>query len=273
MTYRPQRSMTTPETSSDEASAEARTAIPPSPPKTSGAMPTRLERERQAFHVITEAAVSEAALPEIARKILGDLLQVLDFDSALLRLYDPATRVLHLTAHAGRRVRAMMDKFPPQSLDDPRCLSAFVARERTPVFAPAIQEHPIAMTHFDRIQELGLEGVIAYPIANGSGDLVGVVTLNARHKRQINPGDRTFFEAVARMFGTIIEHRRAVDALRESEAGYRSLFENPPRSGWRISPRSKSSSTICGSRGSRTWRPIWRSTQTRWSNVRPGFGL
>ena len=31
---------------------------------------TRLERERQAFHIITEAAVSHAELPEICQTIL-----------------------------------------------------------------------------------------------------------------------------------------------------------------------------------------------------------
>jgi signal transduction histidine kinase/CheY-like chemotaxis protein len=193
---------------------------------------TRLERERQAFHIITEAAVSHAELPEICQTILSDLLDVLDFDFATLRLYDPATRLLNLVAIAGQRVRAMMDKFPPQSIDDPHYVGAFVAREGQPIFAPEIHHHAIAKTHAPRVQELGLKGVIAYPITNTTDDLIGVVHLNARKARQIHPGDRRFFETVARMFGTIIEHRRAVDALRESEAGYRSLFENAPAALW-----------------------------------------
>lgn len=193
---------------------------------------TRLERERQAFHIITEAAVSDAELPDICKKILSDLLDVLDFDSATLRLYHPASRLLNLTAIAGRRVQAMLDRFPPQSIDDPHYVGAYVARERQPVFAPIIRQHAIARTHAARIGELGLEGVIAYPIVNAAGDLIGVVTLNARNEKQIEPGDRTFFDAVARMFGTTIEHRMAVDALRESEEGYRSLFENAPAALW-----------------------------------------
>lgn len=193
---------------------------------------TRLERERQAFHIITEAAVSHAELPEICQTILKDLLGVLDFDFATLRLYDADTRLLNLVAIAGQRVQTMMDKFPPQSIDDPHYVGAFVARERKPVFAPEIDHHGIAKTHALRIQELGLKGVIAYPITNTADDLIGVVHLNARKTSQIHPGDRKFFETVARMFGTIIEHRRAVDALRESEAGYRSLFENAPAALW-----------------------------------------
>jgi signal transduction histidine kinase/ActR/RegA family two-component response regulator len=193
---------------------------------------TRQQRERQAFHIITEAAVSNAELPAICQKILTDLLSVLDFDFATLRLYDPATRLLNLTAIAGQRVQAMMDKFPAQSIDDPHYVGAFVARERKPVIAPEVDHHAIAETHALRVREIGLKGIIAYPITSAAGDLIGVVQLNAGEARSINPGDRTFFEAVARMFGTIIEHRRAVDRLRESEAGYRSLFENAPAALW-----------------------------------------
>jgi signal transduction histidine kinase/ActR/RegA family two-component response regulator len=193
---------------------------------------TRQQRERQAFHIITEAAVSQAELPAICQKILTDLLSVLDFDFATLRLYDPATRLLNLTAIAGQRVQAMMDKFPVQSIDDPHYVGAFVARERKPVFAPEVDRHTIAETHAMRVREIGLKGIIAYPITSAADDLIGVVQLNAGEARSINPGDRTFFEAVARMFGTIIEHRRAVDSLRESEEGYRSLFENAPAALW-----------------------------------------
>jgi len=193
---------------------------------------TRLEREREAFHIITQAAVSHADLPKICQAILTDLLGVLGFDFATLRLFDPATRLLNLVAIAGQKAQAMMDKFPPQSIDDPHYVGALVAREGKPVFAPEIAQHQIAKTHVLRVRELGLKGIIAYPITNTAGDLVGVVQLNASKTKQINPGDRIFFETVARMFGTIIEHRRVVDALKESEEGYRSLFENAPAALW-----------------------------------------
>ena len=75
---------------------------------------TRQQRERQDFHIITVAAVSRAELPAICQKILTDRLSELDFDFATLRLYDPATRLLNLTAIAGQRVQAMMD-----SLENP----------------------------------------------------------------------------------------------------------------------------------------------------------
>jgi GAF domain-containing protein len=122
---------------------------------------TRQQRERQAFHIITEAAVSQAELPAICQKILTDLLSVLDFDFATLRLYDPKTRLLNLTAIAGQRAQAMMDKFPVQSIDDPHYVGAFVARERKPVFAPEVDRHTIAETHAMRVREIGLKGIIA----------------------------------------------------------------------------------------------------------------
>ncbi len=192
----------------------------------------RLERERQAFHIITEAALSNSELTDILKKVLEDLLDLLRFDFASLRLYDPRTRLLHPTAIAGRKVQTMPDKFPPQSIDDPHYLGAFVARENQPVFAPVLENHPLATSHAMRIQELGLLGVIAHPLVNAGGELIGVVQLHSSASRPSSPGDRTFFETVARMLGTIIEHRRAVDALKESEQGYRSLFENAPAALW-----------------------------------------
>jgi len=193
---------------------------------------TRLQRERQAFHILTEAAVWQDDLADTCHKILSDLLEVFEFDFATLRLFDSTTRQLNPTAVVGRRARAMMDKFPPQSIDDPLYIGAWVARRRESIFAPDVNDHPIGQALTRRIRELGLQGIIACPITNTTGDLIGVVQLNAEKTRSFNPGDRTFFEAVARMFGTIIEHRQAVDALRESEEGYRSLFENAPAALW-----------------------------------------
>ena len=193
---------------------------------------TRLKRERQAFRIITEAALAQADLPHVCQKILNDLLGVLGFDFATLRLYDPSLRLLNPVAIAGQKAQAMLNKFPPQSIDDPFYVGAFVAREGKPVFAPAIERHAIAETHAVRLRELGIKAIIAYPITNAAGNLIGVVQLNAGERKHLNPEDRIFFEAVARMFGTIIEHHRAVAALRESEAGYRSLFENAPAALW-----------------------------------------
>ncbi len=192
----------------------------------------RLQRERQAFHILTEAAISQNDLPKICHKLLSDLLEVLGFDFATLRLYDPATRLLNPIAIVDRRGQRVKDQFPPQSVDDPHYIGAFVARQGEPVFAPDVADHPIARTHALRIRELGLKGFMAFPIANAAGELIGVVQINTSRVRSFNPGDRTFFEALARMFGTIIEHRQAVDALRESEKGYRTLFENAPAALW-----------------------------------------
>ena len=157
---------------------------------------------------------------------------VLDFDFATLRLYDPATRLLNPIAIVDRRGQREKNQFPPQPVDDPHYIGAYVARQGEPVFAPDVADHPIGQTHAPRIRELGLRGLIAFPIDNGGGELIGVVQITASQTQSFNPGDRTFFEAVARMFGTIIEHRQAVDALRKSEEGYRTLFENAPAALW-----------------------------------------
>ena len=193
---------------------------------------TRLTRERQAFHILTEAAVSPAELTEICQKVLTDLLDVLGFDFATLRLYDPDSRLLNLAALAGTTALTLSDRFPPQPIDDPHYIAAYVARAAQPVYAPSLDNHPIAASHGARIAELGLKGIIAYPITTAGGELIGVIQLHSNQSPPTNPGDRTFFEAVARMFGTIVEHRRAVDALRESEDEYRSLFENAPAALW-----------------------------------------
>ena len=210
------------------ASHSRQTAIPDGP----DIVMARLQRERQAFRILTEAAISQADLPGICRKLLADLMGVLDFDFATLRLYDPATRLLNPIAIVDRRGQRVKNQFPPQPVDDPHYIGAYVARQGEPVFAPDVADHPIGQTHAPRIRELGLRGLIAFPIDNSGGELIGVVQITASQAQSFNPGDRTFFEAVARMFGTIIEHRQAVDALRKSEEGYRTLFENAPAALW-----------------------------------------
>ena len=74
-------------------------------------------------------------------------------------------------------------------------------------------------------RDIGVDSYAAIPLHDARGEAIGLIA--AVHRKPIR--DPAIFEAVLKIFATRvageIERRRAVDALAESEASYRSIFE------------------------------------------------
>jgi len=185
-----------------------------------------LKRERKAFHIIAEAAVHAADIPDLCRRVLGGLVETLNFDFGTVRLYNKHAQVLEITAVVGLSETAMREKgVPPQPLDDPRHIAALVARTREAIFAPDVTRHPIIQTHAPRLDELEIRALISWPILSADQELLGVIHLIARTPMPIGEEERTFFGSAIETFANAIERKRAeheqqrlLVELRQSEA-------------------------------------------------------
>jgi GAF domain-containing protein len=176
-----------------------------------------LERERKAFKIIAESAsLSEGrGISAFCHQILAGFVSTLDFDFGIIRLYDEKKKTLYPAASTGIPVD-IMSTVLPQHIDDAFYLAAHVARTREAIFAPNLSRHKIFHTHRARLDELGAQSVISWPIIDSRQALLGVIQLLAFNAKEIPERDRVFFETVAGMFSIALERAHAVEALESS---------------------------------------------------------
>ncbi len=188
-----------------------------------------LERERLAFRMIAEAAVHSEEVSVLCEHVLEGLMETLAFDFGTIRIINPEDRTADLMALCGlkdRIARRIVDRIP---LDDVSYLASRVILDGDPVFADNVKEHKIYQTNRDRFEKLKVGGLMAWPLRSSSGDLIGVLQLASKQPKKLSDLDVHFFEIVAGMFATVLESKRADEALRQSESRFRTTFEAIPQ--------------------------------------------
>ena len=195
-----------------------------------------MERERKAFHIIAEAAVDATDVKDLCLKILTGLVETLEFNHGAIRLYDMEKNTLNIVAVVGMDEEEARKKFKSVHINDKFCISAHVARTRKAIFTPDVQHHEIYQTHRERLYELDIGALITWPILDPKDNLIGIMQLADLEPGELKREDRVFFEIVAGMFVTVIEHKRAGNALIESEERLRKMNQVIPLVFWVYSP-------------------------------------
>lgn len=186
-----------------------------------------LERERQAFHILAEASVHAKDIPQLCKRILTGLVDVLQFDVGTFRLYDEKERILDLIA-VTMEDESRIKEIKPLSIDDETYLNTFVARSKQAVFAPDISKHAIAKRFQKRVDKFSAKANITWPIVSTKGDLIGTIQISANTTKEFPDEDRFFFDTIIRFFAAALERRWTEEALLESQAQYRRLIDSSP---------------------------------------------
>ena len=188
-----------------------------------------LERERLAFRMIAEASVNTEEVSILCEHVLDGLIEVLEFDFGTIRIINNEDRTADLVALCGLKSRVgrrIVERIP---LDDMSFLASRVASDGVAIFAPKVKEHEIYTTNRERIEKFNMEALLSWPLRSASGDLIGVLQVVSKKPKNLSDLDVLFFEIVAGMFATVLESKRADEALRQSEVRFRSTFEAIPQ--------------------------------------------
>jgi PAS domain S-box-containing protein len=185
---------------------------------------TAMEREREAFRLIAEASAQFKVVPDLCRKVLSGLVNILGFEYGFIRLYDAGTRILYPTITVGLGEKDVKKLMGRRSLDDPELLSAFVARTRRAVFAPDSRVIRTLQTRTSGFKEFGAGSLICWPVLGADQKLLGVMQLGSCTPKDMPDEDRIFFETVAGMFSAVLENGRAGETASDKERTYRGLY-------------------------------------------------
>jgi len=208
------------------------------------------ERERMALQLIAETALEQTYTQATSHRIISGLVDILGFDLGTIRLYDESNQVLKLHAVVGIPAGARSEV----PLDDKEYLAAYVARTKEPIFESDIYDSSILQTRITILEQMEIQAVIFWPILGPTEELLGVLNIASRKKKDLTEQDRTLFQTIARMLSTVLARHLAQEALRSNEERLRLLAESAKDVIWttdldlRVTYISPASETLLGYR-------------------------
>ncbi|HEU0093489.1 MAG TPA: PAS domain S-box protein, partial [Vicinamibacteria bacterium] len=182
----------------------------------------RAEKLQRALYRIAEISASVEDMPGFyasVHQIVGDLMNARNF---YLALQDEATSGLSFQYFVDE-----VDPDPP-AVKAGKTLSEYVMRTGAPLLAsPAVFERLVAT---GEVEVVGAPSVdwLGVPLMRGDRAFGVIVVQSYSEKARYTEEDRDILTFVAQHVAAALDRRRAADALRESEARFRTLAETAP---------------------------------------------
>jgi len=185
-----------------------------------------LDKERKAYKSIAEAAINTSNLEDLCKQTLDGIMETLEYDIGTVRIFDDERQVLTLFASSGIDENEVEKILFVKPFEDSGHLGTDSAFTMEAVFSPNVQEDKSLVGRKKRLEEMGIEAIVTWPLTNSTGDLLGVLNLASYAPKDDSDESRLFFEVLAGMFATVIERRVAQEALGESETKVRTILQS-----------------------------------------------
>ncbi len=185
-----------------------------------------LDRERNAYKAIAEAAINIVGINDLSSMPLRGIMEILEYDIGTLRLYDPKRETLHLAASVGLEDKDLEPELYVEPFEDSGHLGADSAHNVKASFSSDITNDPDLSERKERMEALGVRALVVWPMQDSSGSLLGVLNIASFTPKEPDTESRTFFEVLAGMVATVIERRQTQQALADSEVKVRTVTQS-----------------------------------------------
>ncbi len=182
-------------------------------------------RERKAYGIIAEAALSTENTNHVCEKVLSGLIENLGYDLGTIRLVNQEDQALHLIAAVGLDEESVESSV---AISNPNRLSARTARTKQPLFIQDFSKVSNDLERMAKPKQLGLNSLIFWPIIGSDDSILGIINVASHTTKSIGQIDRGFFATVAGMFSTILERRNTEEQLKESQEQFIAFTDNMP---------------------------------------------
>jgi diguanylate cyclase (GGDEF)-like protein/PAS domain S-box-containing protein len=177
--------------------------------------------ERRVF----EKIAANAPLTAVLESICETIERVVTGSFCAISLFDAGRQVLSFGAAPGlpREFVAAMDRSPVGIRYGSCAAAVYLSRQVT---VADIETDALWEFRRDAAARAGLRSAWSAPIRVSDGQIVGTFAVYQQHPGVPPPRDHELMSRMTQIAGIAIERRSAEDALRESEAKFRSLFES-----------------------------------------------
>jgi len=195
----------------------------------------RLDNERRlaALNAVSQIVIQSLELKQVLNGALSKIKEVTEVDVAQIRLVDPLTQELSITAYDGLSQEYTQGVVGVKVGEG---LHGKVAETGEPLIVEDVSTDP-RVTGTAAKRE-GLQAMLIVPLRAKSG-VVGVLSVAMRRHHRFLPKEVELLTAIGNQVGMAIENARlyeqerlVAEQLRVSEKTYRDLFENANEAIW-----------------------------------------
>jgi PAS domain S-box-containing protein len=184
---------------------------------------TKVLRDRQIFREIAKAAIQSKDTKELSLEIMTAITTTLGYDFGIFRQYDEKRNSLRKAAVLAPKELLDIDEIPVTEESAKEFLLARSALDKKPIIITNINEASEDITYLEHLKNLGAVSVAAFPILDEVEELLGILSVSTKTLREHTESDLELFSTISNMLSTVLERRKAEQALQISELRYREL--------------------------------------------------